>query len=205
MSILDQLIHLMLARVEVKPVPQAELDAFLIQNHLQLCEEHYQFLLQYGNSDFLARDYANLTFSYAKIYYLDDELLDDSILPPNCQYLGTDFSSETICIDNYDKKIYTFDYGEKYEKFYYGGLKELLFFCLFKLLYKKNYFNEVKDNIRINNIEQFKQQYLAYEIKDVYIYDRYFFKEGELIICDHEFYSYHLCQGGILDQVITND
>ena len=45
MSILDQLIHLMLARVEVKPVPQAELDAFLIQNHLQLCEEHYQFLL----------------------------------------------------------------------------------------------------------------------------------------------------------------
>ena len=32
MSILDQLIHLMLARVEVKPVPKAELDAFLIQN-----------------------------------------------------------------------------------------------------------------------------------------------------------------------------
>ena len=205
MSILDQLIHLMLARVEVKPVPKAELDAFLIQNHLQLCEEHYQFLLQYGNSDFLKGDFADLRFEEFKDYTLYDEFPEELKLPKNCSYIGMDFNDELLCIDNYDKKIYTFDYGEKYEKFYYGGLKELLFFCLFKLLYKKNYFNEVKDNIRINNIEQFKQQYLAYEIKDVYIYDRYFFKEGELIICDHEFYSYHLCQGGILDQVITND
>lgn len=41
MSILDQLIHLMLAKIEVKPVPKIELDKFLIQNHLQFCEEYY--------------------------------------------------------------------------------------------------------------------------------------------------------------------
>ena len=204
MSILDQLIHLMLARVEVKPVPKAELDAFLIQNHLHFCEEYYQFLLTYGYSDFLDNGYADLTFNNIKNYYLDDENCEDAILPDNCDYIGSDFSTDGLCIDHNTKKIHSFGYGE-IDILFYHGLKELLFCYLFKLLYKKNYFNEVKDNIRINNIEQFKQQYLSYEIKDVYIYDRYFFKEGELIICDHEFYSYHLCQGGILDQVITND
>ena len=202
MSILDQLIHLMLARVEVKPVPQAELDAFLIQNHLQLCEEHYQFLLQYGNSDFLKGDFADLRFEEFKDYTLYDEFPEELKLPENCSYIGMDFSDGLLCILHSNKKIYLFGDGEL-DILCYESLKGLLFFCLFKLLYKKSYFNEVKDNIRINNIEQFKQQYLAYEIKGINIDNRYFFKEGNLIICDHKFYSYHLCQGGILDQVIT--
>ena len=52
MTILDQLINLMLKKVEVTPVPKQELDDFLSQNNIDICDEHYQFLLKYGNSGF---------------------------------------------------------------------------------------------------------------------------------------------------------
>lgn len=200
MDILEQFIDLMLKKVEIKPVPKHELDQFLLQNNIEIDEEHYQFLLTYGNSDFLKRDYANLTFDYFKSYYLDDDILEDAILPKFCGYLGTDFSSETICLDYQDKKIYLFDYGEK-DLEYYGGLKELLFFILFKLLIENQYFHKIKTNIKIENIEQFKNQYLPYEIKNIHRYTRYFLKNGILISCDNEFYSYNLYQGGILNEI----
>ena len=208
MTILDQLINLMLKKVEVTPVPKQELDNFLSQNNIDICDEHYQFLLKYGNSGFLRKIYANLTFDYFKSYYIDkDDLLDkysnSRNIPDNCGYLGTDFSTETICFDYIDKKVYLFDYGEK-DLLYYSGLRELLFFYLFKLLIEKEYFDKIETNIKINHIDEFKSKYLDYEIKDIYIYSRYFFKDNQLIICDDKFYSYNIYYGGILDKIIDD-
>lgn len=203
MTILDQMINLMLEKVEVKPVPKQELDDFLSQNNIDICDEHYQFLLEYGNSGFLKQIYSNLTFNYFKDYYLDDDIFEDMKLPENCGYLGTDFSTETICFDYIDKKVYLFDYGEK-DLLYYGGLRELLFFYLFKLLVEKEYFYVCEWHIKIDNIEKFKSDYLDYEIKDIHIYNRYFFKDKRLIICDDKFHYYSIYYGGILDKIIDD-
>mgnify|MGYP003585590920 CR=1 FL=1 len=200
MDILDRLIKLMLEKVEVKPVPKQELDEFLTSQKLQICDEHYQFLLNYGNSDFLINWFANLTFGAFKDYYLDDEFFEGSKLPEGYNYVGMDFNDELLCKSNDDRRIYIFGYGRK-DLLYYGGIKELLFFSLFKLLYKNNFFDKVKENIKINDIDRFKEKYLAYEIKGIYRYDRYFLKDNELIICDNNFHSYHLYRGGILNKI----
>ncbi|MCL1624416.1 hypothetical protein M2R47_09270 [Moraxella sp. Tifton1] len=204
MTILDQLTSLMLEKVEVTPVPKQELDDFLSQNNIDICDEHYQFLLNYGNSEFLNQHYAYLVFDSFKWYYTTDDFLDDMVLPKFCEYLGTDFMSEAICLDYIDKKIYSFDYGEKYEKPYYGGLKELLFFYLFKLIIEKKYFDKIEENIKIDDVEKFKSDYLNYEIKDIYLYNRYFFKDNKLIICDDKFHYYSIYYGGILDKIIDD-
>ena len=204
MKILDQLINLMLEKVEVVPVPKQELDDFLSQNKIDICYEHYQFLLNYGNSGFLNQHYAYLVFDSFKWYYTTDDFLDDMVLPKFCEYLGTDFMSEAICLDYIDKKIYSFDYGEKYEKPYYSGLKELLFFSLFKLVVEKKFFDKIEENIKIDDVEKFKLDYFDYEVKDIHIYNRYFFKDKKLIICDDKFYSYDIYQGGKLDKIIDD-
>ncbi|MFL1733191.1 hypothetical protein, partial [Moraxella oculi] len=172
---------------------------------IDICDEHYQFLLNYGNSGFLKQIYSNLTFDYFKSHYIDgDYLLNDGKLPDNCGYFGTDFLTETICLDYTDKKIYSFDYGEKYEKPYYGGLKELLFFYLFKLIIEKKYFDKIEENIKIDDMEKFKLDYFDYEVKDIHIYNRYFFKDNRLIICDDKFHYYSIYYGGILDKIIDD-
>ena len=106
MTILDQLINLMLEKVEVVPVPKQELDDFLSQNNIDICDEHYQFLLKYGNSGFLRQGYAYLDFEEFKDYYLNDEVSEDILLPCNCEYLGMDYSTELICFDIKEKYIY---------------------------------------------------------------------------------------------------
>ena len=96
MTILQKLINAMLQRIEVVPVPQQELDDFLAQNQIRLCPEHYRFILDYGNSPFLINWFANLSFDEFKDYYSDKELLPDSVLPANCDFIGLDFSDDTF-------------------------------------------------------------------------------------------------------------
>ena len=86
----------------------------------------------------------------------------------------------------------------------YHGIKELLFFSLFKLLIKNKYFDKIEIDIKIDNIDEYKSTYLNYEIKDITIYGRYFFKDNQLLICDDKFYSYNIYYGGILDKVIDD-
>lgn len=74
------------------------------------------------------------------------------------------------------KNIYIFDCRKIEPPPYYGGLKELLFFSLFQLLIEKEYFDKIETNIKIDHIDEFKSKYLDYEIKDIYIYNRYFLK-----------------------------
>ena len=175
MTILQKLINAMLQRIEAVPVPQQELDDFLAQNQIQLSPEHYRFLLDYGNSPFLTNEMACLNFDYFKGYYyeLEHEFLEGLILPPNSGYLGA----------------------------YYGGLSELLFYYLFRETYRTECFDIVKYRIPISDIEQFEQEYSDDEIKNIHIYDRFFFKDGRLVVCDHKFYSYFIYEGGILDQL----
>ena len=203
MTILDQLINLMLKKVEVTPVPKQELDDFLSQNNIDICDEHYQFLLKYGNSDFLKYSYANFTFDYLKLTYFDDEYCEESKLPNHCNYIGRDISTDPLCIDFETKKIYLYSYGEK-DLLCYHGIKELLFFSLFKLLIKNKYFDKIEIDIKIDNIDEYKSTYLNYEIKDITIYGRYFFKDNQLLICDDKFYSYNIYYGGILDKVVDD-
>lgn len=203
MTILEQLINLMLEKVEVTPVPKQELDDFLLQNNIEICDEHYKFLLKYGNSVFLKYGYANLKFDYLKLTYFDDENSEESKLPDNCNYIGSDISTDPLCIDFKTKKIYLFSYGEK-DLLCYDGLNELLFFSLFQLVAKKQYFDKIEKNIKIEDIEKFKSEYLDYEIKGIYLYNHYFFKDGKLIICSENFYSYNIYHGGILYKVIDD-
>ena len=77
MTILDQLINLMLKKVEVTPVPKQELDNFLSQNNIDICDENHQFLLKYGNSGFLRQGYAYLDFEEFQDYYLEVEFIED--------------------------------------------------------------------------------------------------------------------------------
>ena len=202
MIILQKLINALLQRIEAVPVPQQELDDFLAQNQIQLSPEHYRFLLDYGNSPFLTNEMACLNFDYFKGYYyeLEHEFLEGLILPPNSGYLGTDFLSEAICLNYEDHKVYCYDAGENFGA-YYGGLSELLFYYLLRASANPKCFDVVKCNIPITDIEQFKKEYSDYEIKDVFIYDRFFFKDGCLIGCDHKFHGYYICEGGVLDQL----
>ena len=207
MTILQKLINAMLQRIEAVPVPQQELDDFLAQNQIRLCPEHYRFILDYGNSPFLTHEFADLSFDEFKDYYSDKELLPDSVLPANCDFIGLDFSDDTLCIDPNTQKIHTFGYGEIDEGFQYGGLSELLFYCLFRSPGFSKCFDNVQCDpvtgcdIRITDIEQFKKEYSDDEIKNIHIYDRFFFKDGRLIGCDHKFHGYYICEGGVLDQL----
>ena len=201
MTILQKLINAMLQRIEAVPVPQQELDDFLAQNQIWLSPEHYRFLLDYGNSPFLTHEFADLSFDEFKDYYSETETLPDDILPEHYDYVGTDFSSAGLCIDPNTQKIHTFGYGEIDEGFQYGGLSELLFYCLFRETYRTECFDIVKYRIPISDIEQFKQEYLDYEIKDVFIYTRFFFKDGQLIACWDKMDAYDVYAGGVLDQL----
>ena len=204
MTILQKLINALLQRIEAVPVPQQELDDFLAQNQIRLCPEHYRFILDYGNSPFLTHEFADLSFDEFKDYYSETETLPDDILPEHYDYVGTDFSSAGLCIDPNTQKIHTFGYGEIDEGFQYGGLSELLFYCLFRETYRTECFDIVKYRIPISDIEQFKQEYLDYEIKDVkdvFIYTRFFFKDGQLIACWDKMDAYDVYAGGVLDQL----
>ena len=201
MTILQKLINAMLQRIEAVPVPQQELDDFLAQNQIRLCPEHYRFILDYGNSPFLIHEFANLSFDEFKDYYSGKEPLPDSVLPANYDFIGLDFSDDTLCIDPNTQKIHTFGYGEIDEGFQYGGLSELLFYCLFRETYRTECFDIVKYRIPISDIEQFKQEYLDYEIKDVFIYTRFFFKDGQLIACWDKMDAYDVYAGGVLNQL----
>ena len=201
MTILQNLINAMLQRIKAVPVPQQELDDFLAQNQIRLCPEHYRFILDYGNSPFLINWFANLSFDEFKDYYSDKELLPDSVLPANCDFIGLDFSDDTLCIDPNTQKIHTFGYGEIDEGFRYGGLSELLFYCLFRETYRNECFDIVKYRIPISDIEQFKQEYSNDEIKDVFVHTRFFFKDGRLITCSNRFDGYDIYAGGVLNNL----
>ena len=202
MTILQKLINAMLQRIEAVPVPQQELDDFLAQNQIQLSPEHYLFLLDYGNSPFLTNEMACLNFDYFKGYYyeLEHEFLEGLILPPNSGYLGTDFLSEAICLNYEDHKVYCYDAGETFGA-YYGGLSELLFYYLFRETYRTKCFDTIQYNIPIMDQDWFKKEYLDVEIKDVFIYTRFFFKDSQLIASDDRFDTYDIDAGGVLDQL----
>ena len=202
MTILQKLINAMLQRIEAVPVPQQELDDFLAQNQIQLSPEHYRFLLDYGNSPFLTNEMACLNFDYFKGYYyeLEHEFLEGLILPPNSGYLGTDFLSEAICLNYEDHKVYCYDAGEAFGV-YYGGLSELLFYYLFRENHRTQCFDLVEYRTPITNIEQFEQEYANDEIKDVFLYTRFFFKDGRLIACWEKMDAYNVYAGGVLDQL----
>lgn len=203
MDILKQLINLMLEKVEIIPVSQESLDNFLLQRRLKISKEHYQFLLNYGNSPFLKKEHANLTFNGFKSFYLNlvYNYTNDMTLPKECDYLGTDFLSETICLSREDKKIYYFDSGET-DGIYYEGIQELLFYYLFKSI-NRNSFERVESSIQITDVEQFKQKNLNYEIKNIFIYERFFFRENQLFVCDDNFLEYSIYKGGILNRVVS--
>ena len=202
MIILQKLINAMLQRIKAVPVPQQELDDFLAQNQIRLSPEHYRFLLDYGNSPFLTNEMACLNFDYFKGYYyeLEHEFLEGLILPPNSGYLGTDFLSEAICLNYEDHKVYCYDAGETFGA-YYGGLSELLFYYLFRETYRTKCFDTIQYNIPIMDQDWFKKEYLDVEIKDVFIYTRFFFKDSQLIASDDRFDTYDIDAGGVLDQL----
>ena len=204
MTILDQLINLMLKKVEVTPVPKQELDDFLSQNNIDICNEHYQFLLKYGNSGFLKSDFGDLSFLEFKDYYLDSEILDDMKLPNGYNYIGMDFYENSLCKDPNESQLYSFGYGELNIPFDYNGLKELLFCSLFFHINCDEYFEYYENNIKINDINEFKEKYFKYEIKYIDTHVIYFFKGNKLIITNNNFYCHNLYQGGILDKVIDD-
>ena len=201
MTILQKLINAMLQHIKVVPVPQQELDDFLAQNQIQLSPDHYRFILDYGNSPFLINWFANLSFDEFKDYYSDKELLPDSVLPANCDFIGLDFSDDTLCIDPNTQKIHTFGYGQIDEGFQYSGLSQLLFYCLFRENHRTQCFDLVEYRTPITNIEQFEQEYANDEIKDVFLYTRFFFKDGRLIVCWEKMDAYNVYAGGVLDQL----
>ena len=201
MTILQKLINAMLQRIKVVPVPQQELDDFLAQNQIQLSPDHYRFILDYGNSPFLINWFANLSFDEFKDYYSETETLPDDILPEHYDYVGTDFGSNGLCIDPNTQKIYTFGYGEIDEGFQYGGLSELLFYCLFRENHRTQCFDLVEYRTPITDIEQFEQEYSNDEIKDVFLYTRFFFKDRRLIACWEKMDAYNVYAGGVLDQL----
>ena len=202
MTILQKLINAMLQRIKAVPVPQQELDDFLAQNQIRLCPEHYRFILDYGNSPFLTHEFADLSFNEFKDYYSETETLPDDILPEHYDYVGTDFNEAGLCIDPNTQKIHTFGYGKaNKDGFYYGGLSELLFYCLFRETYRTKCFDTIQYNIPIMDQNWFKKEYLDVEIKDVFIYTRFFFKDGQLIACWDKMDAYDVYAGGVLDQL----
>lgn len=202
MAVLDELICLMLQKAEVKGVDKQELDDFLLKNHLNICNDYYQFLLNCGNSDFLTSDFADLRFLEFKDYYLNYKDSNFTRLPKGHHYIGMDFNDVLLCKKPNKRCIYTFGHRKKDEVPYYGGIQELLFFSLLKSYDKYDYFDEVIMNNKIIDIENFKEDGFGFEIAGIHAYERYFLKDRDLIVCDDKFYYCHLYQGGILSKLM---
>lgn len=67
--------------------------------------------------------------------------------------------------------------------------------------FKYEYFDESILNIKIDDELNFKGEYLGYEMKHIHCHNRYFFKEGQLIVADDGFYAYECYRGGILNGI----
>lgn len=141
-----------------------------------------------------------MTFHGFKEHYLDNKLFDDTKLPPNCDYLGMDLSNELLCLDHQDKNIYLFGNGKRL-LWYYGGLTKMLFYYLFNHIENIQLFDSTVKNVKIYNMDKFKQTYLAHELKNVQRGQKYFFKQGKLVVCLDGSYRYHCYQGGILSHL----
>lgn len=201
MNTLNKITSLLLDQVIVDGVAKGELNDFLTKNNIKICHDYYEFLLKYGNSNFLRQGFFDVEFKEFKRYYLEEETYLGKNLPPNCSYVGSDFTTEPICLDNDDKRIYDFDDNEKGLLYYYG-ITELLFCCLLNYIDYNQCFDYHQMGIKIDDISSFKNSYFDFEIKHIHAYQRYFFKDNTLVVCSDEFCYYHVYQGGILNELI---
>ena len=71
MTTLDQPINLMIEKVEAIPMPKQELDDFLLQHQIKICNGNYQFLLKYGNSRLKILSYHMVTAILELILMMD--------------------------------------------------------------------------------------------------------------------------------------
>ena len=82
-------------------VDQADLDNFVQQYHLNLRQDHYDYLLEYGNSTKILTGYLmDFTYSYIKEIYADfDECLAGD-LPTDSIYFGNYGGGDELCINH---------------------------------------------------------------------------------------------------------
>ena len=125
------LLSVLLARCSgIKGVNKEVLHKFLKQTNLTLRPDHFNFLLNYGNSsDIFTSMFANCTFERFKKYNLDKKEYLDGDLPINSVYFGHDFNDESLCVENETGHIYVYD-DEKLDGIYYKNIASFLLYAL---------------------------------------------------------------------------
>ena len=94
----------------VKGVDEEVLNSFIKKTNLELRPDHFDFLLNYGNSTALFTSmFANCTFERFEKYNLHKEEYLDGDLPTDTTYFGHDFDDESVCIENTTGHIYVYD------------------------------------------------------------------------------------------------
>lgn len=190
---------------EVVGVCSERVDHLIKENNIPLRPEHRSFFVLYGNTTSLITSmFADCTFDRFEQYYLAqppfEEIHDEEKVPSGTIYFGHDFNDEFLCIENNTGEIYVYGFQEKEAPAYYENIDSFLIYCFFWLNDKDHFFEIVKKDIVVENIEQFKLDNEAFKIKKLKFKGiNYYYYCGVLIEFNAETGSYNLYKGGILN------
>lgn len=186
-------------------VDQNTLDHYLEQHGLCLREDHYAFILEYGNSSYLLKvaSFFNCTFLDFQFTYnhFDEFLLGH--LPANSSYFGQDWSDAPLCIDNLTDGLFTYDAMEKEDKVY-ESIRCFLFHNFLHTLRSKSKFDEVQQLIKVPDVEKFMKDNEQYYLADMDTYDyKYYLNQNMIIELERNGMS-TLIRGGILNLLLQD-
>lgn len=184
-------------------VNEKVLNDFLHQHRLALQPDHHEFILEYGNSDELLLGYF-LNCTYAKfenVYSRFNEALAGD-LPDGTVYFGADWSSETLCIESLTGSIFIYNDMEK-DLLEYESINAFLFYCFLNALWARKKFEEVHQNIKIEDVEKFFLENEQYYLQGLDRSHYKYYLNGNMIVelnCIGGIAT--LSRGGILDSLI---
>ena len=158
----------------VKGVDEEVLNSFIKKTNLELRPDHFDFLLNYGNSTALFTSmFADCTFSEFTETYLNKAEDLDGDLPESTTYFGGDFSDDPLCIENMTGSIYGYD-CKKLDFICYKNINSFVFYSLLFNSSKSELFKNVEMNIKVNT-QDFMSQYQAYKLTNLETYDYHFY------------------------------
>lgn len=183
-----------------------ELDEFLYRNNIKIREDYRQLIIRYGNcKELLKNGFSDFTYQKMKSYYLEGNDFYDDKVPYNTTFIGTDFDDEPLCIDYYTGEIHTY-FEEAKDLFYYKNIDSLLFYCFMNSIYLKIIFNNIENNIKIYEPENFlvnNDRFKLTEIKN----EIYYFIDFKLYKVYNHIYESDKCylianifEGGVLEK-----
>lgn len=182
-------------------VDRISLDNYLEKHSISLRKDHYLFILEYGNSiDLLTGGgffYCRFLDFQDAYSHFDEYLLDN--LPEHTVYFGQDWSDVPLCIDNLTGVIFDYDAMETEDEMY-KTITSFLAYQFLMMLWSKGKFDDVQQNIKIHDIENFMEDNKPYHLEDFDIFShKYYLNSNMIVELDHKSGFVTSYKGGILN------